>query len=84
MDKRLVSSLTTAAFVASHGVEPQLQYHDGQVLFVFDKTPEVEHLLDGFEANAPCRILDYTRAFRRLRSAMYQMREREQAREGQR
>ena len=70
------ADLHLAAYLALHGVEPELSLQGGRVVFLFEPNENFYRLTDAFNGNVSVKVLDFCQALRRLKGKMLAEKER--------
>ncbi len=65
-----ITDLYLACYLQINGIIPELQSHNGRVIFSFPVTDELYKLVNGYNTGAKASVLDYTTALKTLRARM--------------
>lgn len=64
------SDLHLATYLSLNGIEPELSFQGGRVVFLFTPDEKFHRLTDAFNSNTPVPVLDFCTALRRLKAKM--------------
>lgn len=65
--------LYISAYLNLCGIQPELQFTNGRVVFVFTRSDDVYRLLSNYNANASVGVADFTTVIKTLRGQMLSM-----------
>lgn len=59
-----------ASFLSLHETDPTLETRNGKVVFIFDATDRLYHLMNLFNSNEPVPVADFVTTVKTLRGKM--------------